>query len=83
VDAEILVRAKTQARAGVIKRLADNSSLANLLVTCHAGFGNWRKIFTSLDQLNKVTAEDVQRVAQKYFVATNRTVAYTRPGGQP
>ena len=83
VAAEILARVKTQARAGVIRRLANNSSLAGLLVTCYAGYGDWRRIFTSLDELNKVTADDVLRVAQKTFVATNRTVAYTMPGGRP
>ena len=83
VDAETLARVKTQARAGVIRRLANNSSLAGLLVTCYAGYGDWRRIFTALDELNKVTADDVLRVAQKTFVATNRTVAYTAPGGRP
>jgi predicted Zn-dependent peptidase len=39
------------------------------------GYGNWRKLFTSLDEYNKVTADDVMRVAKKYFVPQTRTVA--------
>jgi predicted Zn-dependent peptidase len=34
-------------------------------------------MFTGLDDINKVTADDVQRVAQKYLVESGRTVAYT------
>jgi predicted Zn-dependent peptidase len=55
----------------------------------YANYGDWRKLFTALDALNKVTAEDVQRVAQMYFISVNRTLAYTAPprstavGGRP
>ncbi len=34
-------------------------------------------MFTAIDELEKVTADDVQRAAKKYLVADNRTVAYT------
>jgi predicted Zn-dependent peptidase len=37
-------------------------------------YGDPNLINTRLDQLNAVTVADVQRVAKKYFVATNRTV---------
>lgn len=77
VDAETLAREKTKARAGVIRRLASNSGLANLLASYYAAYGDWRKLFTSLDDLDKVTADDVQRVARKYFVTPSRTTAYT------
>jgi len=72
--------------------LGGNSSLAKLLALHSASYGDWRKLFTAIDDLNKVTADDVQRVAQTCFVAVNRTIAYmglpnqTRPqpakGGQ-
>ena len=77
VNAEVLARVKTKARAAVIRRLASNSGLASLLTAYYANYGDWRKLFTSLDDLDKVTADDVQRVARKYFVPTSRTVAYT------
>jgi predicted Zn-dependent peptidase len=78
VDDETLSRAKTKARASVIRRLADNAGLANLLTTYYANYGDWRKLFTALDDVNKVTAADVQRVALKYFAGRPRTVAYIR-----
>jgi predicted Zn-dependent peptidase len=83
VDDETLNRAKTKARAGVVRRLADNAGLANLLTAYHATYGDWRKMFTSIDDLNKVTAADVQRVAIKYLAGTHRTVAYIRTQAPP
>jgi predicted Zn-dependent peptidase len=68
---------KTKARAGLIRQLDSNSGLASLLTSFHVAFGDWRKLFTALDDVNKVTAADVQRVAQKYFVPEGRTVAVT------
>lgn len=82
VDAETLARVKTKVRAGLIRRLASNSGLASALTAYYAAYGDWRKLFTSLDDLNKVTADDVQRVAVKYLAAASRTVAYTVPGAQ-
>jgi predicted Zn-dependent peptidase len=36
-------------------------------------------LFTSIDDLNKVTADDVQRAARLYFVPASRTSAYAAP----
>jgi predicted Zn-dependent peptidase len=77
VDAEALSRVKTKTRAGLIRQLASNSGLAGLLPAYYANYGDWRKLFTGLDDINAVTAEDVQRVARQYFVPEARTVAYT------
>ncbi len=79
VDDETLTRVKTKVRAGLVRRLGSNAGLASVLTAYHATYGDWRKLFTSLDDLNKVTAADVQRVALKYFNPTSRTVAYTMP----
>jgi predicted Zn-dependent peptidase len=86
VDAQTLARVKTKARAQVIRQLDNNAGLASLLTANYAAYGDWRKLFTSLDDLDKVTAEDVERVARQYFVASSRSVAYTvavptAPGG--
>ena len=83
VDDETLNRVKTKVRAGLIRRLGSNAGLASLLTTYYATYGDWRKLFTSLDDLNKVTADDVQRVAVKYFHAASRTIAYTVAPAMP
>ena len=37
-------------------------------------FGDYKKMFDAPAQYNKVTAEDIKRVANKYFAKSNRTV---------
>jgi predicted Zn-dependent peptidase len=76
-DAVALQRVKTNTRAGLIRSLDSNARLAALLPAFHAAYGNWRTLFTSIDDIDKVTAEDVQRVARKYLVATSRTTVET------
>ena len=76
-DAEALQRVKTNLRASLIRKLDSNSGLAAELCAYQAEYGDWRKLFTVLDDYDHVTAEDVQRVAQKYLIESSRTVAYT------
>jgi predicted Zn-dependent peptidase len=77
VDEETLKRVKTKLRAQVIRKLDNNSGLASELTAYHVAYGDWRKLFTSLDEYNKITADDVMRVAKKYLVPESRTVAWT------
>lgn len=49
---------------------------ANNLGTYEVFFGDYRKLFQAPDLYKKVTPADIQRVAQTYFKATNRTVGY-------
>ena len=37
------------------------------------------RINTQLDRVERVTADDIKRVANKYLVQTNRTVVITMP----
>ncbi len=84
VDAQTLARVKAQTRVAVLKRLDDNSELAAMLPAFYANYGDWRKLFTTLDDYQTITADDIQRVARTYFVPRNRTTAYTMqpPGAQ-
>ncbi len=82
VDAQTLMRVKVKARAGLIRQLDSNAGLANQLASYQGSYGDWRKLFTSLEEINKVTAEDVQRVAQKYFDERTKTSVYLKaPAG--
>jgi predicted Zn-dependent peptidase len=84
VDEAALARVKTRTRAALIRQLDDNAGLAQLLASYYANYGDWKKLFTSIDDIDKVTAEDVQRVARQYFVPNNRTTAVTfQPAGAP
>ncbi|MDP9170535.1 MAG: insulinase family protein [Acidobacteriota bacterium] len=83
VDEAALARVKTRARAGVIRQLDNNAGLAQELATYYANYGDWRKLFTAIDDIDKVTADDVQRVARKYFTPQNRTIALTYQPAPP
>jgi predicted Zn-dependent peptidase len=77
VDAETLTRVQAKVRAAVMAQLDSNAGVAALLTKYYGSYGNWRKLFTSIEDIDKVSAGDVQRVAVKYFDRKNRTVAYT------
>ncbi|MGD0360352.1 MAG: pitrilysin family protein [Bryobacteraceae bacterium] len=83
VDDATLTRVKTKTRASLIRRLDSNSGLAGLLTEYSAIYGDWRKVFTDLNELDKITAADVQRVAQECFVPEKRTVSYLIAPKQP
>ena len=77
VDEGTLNRIRTKVRAALIHRLDSNSGMAEALSSYYVNYGDWRKMFTEIEELEKVTADDVQRAAKKYLVAESRTVAYT------
>ncbi|MES1257920.1 MAG: pitrilysin family protein [Acidobacteriota bacterium] len=77
VDEATLARVKTKTRAGLIHQLDSNSGLAQLLAEYYVNYGDWRKLFTAIEDIDKVTASDVQRVARQYFNPENRTTALT------
>jgi predicted Zn-dependent peptidase len=88
VTDETLNRIKIKMRAALIRRLDSNSGMADALTSYYANYGDWRKLFTSIDDISKVTADDVQRVAKKYLIPDARTVTYivrpaTPPGAAP
>jgi predicted Zn-dependent peptidase len=74
ITPEELLKAKTRSRADLIRQLDSNSGLAAQLTFYEVVTGDWRNLFKQLDQIEKVTAEDVQRVAGTYFTTKNRTV---------
>ncbi len=77
VDEAALDRVKAQARVDILQRLDNNSELAALFASYYANYGDWRKLFTTLDDYKQVTADDIQRLARKYFVPQSRTIAHT------
>lgn len=69
-----LQKIKNQLEAGFIRSLESNSGLADEIGYYEAVAGDWRYINTAIERIKAVTAEDVMRVAKKYFTKTNRTV---------
>jgi len=68
------IRARTNARANLVRSLDSNSGLAQAFAIAEGQRGDWRKVFTDLGDLNNVTLEDLQRVANTYFTKDNLTV---------
>ncbi len=65
---------KTRAKADLIRSLGSNEGLAQQLAIMQLRYGDWRELFRQIDRYDKVTKEDIKRVANKIFVPTNRTV---------
>ncbi len=74
ISKEALERATTQARANLIRRLDSNTGLARAFAAAEAQQGDWRAVFTKIQDLKEVTVEDIQRVANEYLVRSNRTI---------
>ena len=47
---------------------------ANTIGTYELFFGDYKKLFSAPEDYNKVTKEEIQQVAEKYFTKNNRTV---------
>lgn len=69
-----LERARTQARANLIRSLDSNNGLALAFAAAEAQQGDWRAVFTQIQDLKEVTVDDIQRVANEYLVKSNRTI---------
>jgi len=74
-----LDRAKTQARAALLRSLDSNSGMASSLVEYQAKTGDWRNLFEQIKAIDAVTAEDILRVARRTFTTENRTIARLLP----
>jgi predicted Zn-dependent peptidase len=70
-----LTKVKNRLEASFIRSLASNAGLAAKLSYYQTVAGDWRYIEEHSEQIARITAEDVKRVAEQYFVDENRTVA--------
>lgn len=60
-----------------------NSERIGLYLTEYSASGDWRLFFQTRDQVKKVSAEDVVRVAKAYFKESNRTSGQFIPTKNP
>ena len=70
---EELDRARTKARANLIRGLDSNRGLARSFAQAQAQRGDWRAVFTHLDRLEEVSRRDIREAARKYLVEAHMT----------
>lgn len=69
-----MIRARAKMR--LLGSLGSNQSLAISMATAQQRYGDWREIFRRVERIDKVSKEDIQRVARNVFVESNRTAAW-------
>ncbi|NLX51438.1 MAG: insulinase family protein [Deltaproteobacteria bacterium] len=74
-----LAKAKNQMKMDYIRSLDSNAELASILSYYELLLGNYRYFSTYLSRIHRITAQEIQKAAQKYLVAENRTIAVLIP----
>lgn len=82
VTEEELHRAKVQLQNDVEDLLTNSRALA-ITLSEFVAMGDWRLLFLYRDQIDKVSREDIQRVATTYLRPENRTLGLFIPTAQP
>jgi predicted Zn-dependent peptidase len=75
VSEKELEKMKNQLRADFIRSLDSNEGLASHLSYFEALTGDYRYMTNHIKMIEKVTPDDIMRVARKYLTQDNRTVA--------
>ncbi len=81
-ESDITEAEVNRAKTSLLKQIElafKNSNQIGISLTESAAVGDWRLFFLSRDQLEQVTVEDVQRVADHYFKRSNRTTGVFYP----
>ncbi|HUK12471.1 MAG TPA: pitrilysin family protein [Thermoanaerobaculaceae bacterium] len=74
VTADELEALKAKEKAKFLDSIDSNMGMAMSLAFAENLEGDWRETFRDLDKIDAVTPADIQRVAVKTFVKSNRTV---------
>jgi predicted Zn-dependent peptidase len=77
--ADVLAKVKMLRRRNQISGMTSTLGRAAVMANNAVFYNDPALIYTELEKYNAVTAADIQRVAQKYLVETNRTVIVTNP----
>jgi len=67
-------KVKNQKLMGFYRSMETINGKANTIGTYELFFGDYKKLFSAPEDYNKVTKEEIQQVAEKYFTKNNRTV---------
>ncbi|OQX94753.1 hypothetical protein B6I21_09015, partial [candidate division KSB1 bacterium 4572_119] len=79
VTEDELTKFKQTQKKGIIDGMKSNSGMAGSLTHYDVVHGDWRKVFDQIADVEKITADDVKRVANKYLFKKNRTIGEIVP----
>ena len=74
VSTQELAKYKQMTKKAIIGQMKSNARMAAQLTYYDVVQGDWRLLFDELAAIDKITAADVQRVANTYLVDSNRTI---------
>lgn len=81
VSPQELKKAKTLAMKSFVDSLISNDGKARALAATEILTGSYENLYTDLEKYNKVTADDIQRVAKKMLNEQQRTLVVLQPKG--
>ena len=70
-----LERIKNSLKASFVRSLDSNAELASMLSYFETVAGDYRYIVEHLKIIDKITPDDLMRVARQYFTQNNKTIA--------
>jgi zinc protease len=74
IEQSELTKIKNIAQVDFYRTLSTINGKANTLGTYQLFFGDYKKMFSAVADMNQVSAEDIKRVALRYLTKSNRTV---------
>ena len=73
---------KTRAKVNLLRSLENNQGMAIAFAKAQQRYGDWRQVFRNVEEIEKVSKEDIRRVASQVFVDSNRTAAWIESTAQ-
>lgn len=77
--AEELQKIKNRYLAEIAHAMSQNAGMADTLSYFELLLNDYRKLFTSLEEINEVDAKQIKEVVARYFTDRNNTSVYLKP----
>ncbi|MBW2474173.1 MAG: insulinase family protein [Deltaproteobacteria bacterium] len=74
VEEEELTKVRNRLLTDQLRQLRSNSGLARLLTSYQSLAGDWRYVANYAEEIDKLSAENLKQVANRYLTKSNRTV---------
>ncbi|MFH1701484.1 MAG: pitrilysin family protein [Candidatus Zixiibacteriota bacterium] len=78
---EEMEKAKNTLTANFYKNYKTNNDIAHEIGYYHSLYGDWKTMYGFVDKVKAVTADEVKKVAGRYFTKNNSTLAVLIPEG--